>query len=313
MSDDGSSAGSGGHSAFTFLGSIDPDFDNLRRETRDLAEKLNRHGVNPLAHFGPSLMDKNPFRRFDHNLHFSSVWNPITDTGIFNTAGDSCMSGLLEHILDCFQGFTDTDSGLKHLSRRSHSTRGEGIVVTDLPAVEASHLAEFINTAFDSEIDLVHTKSAHRPAGDVVGVDRSASNFNCIDMVGSGGMSCGPFQYFHSHRCICSRVPDDVTFDKGEAAVAVTSHFDFHRQRMAFGMHADRFLTGEGDTHRFFHQKGCQGCVPLNRKILLTAKASAVGHQLHTNHFLGKSQDAADALPILINTLTLGIDFDAIL
>ena len=36
MSDDGSSTRSGGH--FTFLGSIDPDFDNLRRETRDHTE-----------------------------------------------------------------------------------------------------------------------------------------------------------------------------------------------------------------------------------------------------------------------------------
>ena len=79
---------------------------------------------------------------------------------------------------------------------------------------------------------------------------------------------------------------------------------------MAFGMHADRFLTGEGHTHRF-HQKGCQGCVALNRKILLTAKASAGGHQLHTNLFLGKSQDAADLFDL--NTLTLGIDFNAIL
>ena len=255
-------------------------------------------------------MDQDALRGFDYDLYISRIWNPVSDPGVFDAAGDSSIFGLLEHAFDRFQGFADAYSGMEYLSCRGHASRGEGIVVANLPAIEPSHLTEFINTAFNCEIDLVYPESSHSTAGNVVGIYCSTAYLDRIDMVGPSCMSGCPFQYLHAHRCIGSRIANDVAFHESETTHAVTAHLDIHRQRMPFWMHADRFLTSEGDTNRFFQEEGRQGGMTLNRKILFSSKASTIGHQLHAYLFLRKSKDTADAFAVFVNALALRIHLD---
>ncbi len=52
-----------------------------------------------------------------------------------------------------------------------HVAVGEGIVVTELPAIESALFAQFIDQAFQAKDGLVDAKAAHGAAGQVVGVN----------------------------------------------------------------------------------------------------------------------------------------------
>ena len=203
------------------------------------------------------------------------------------------------------------DAGAQDLAGGGHAPFAQGVVVAELPAVEAAFFAEHVDAAFHGEGHLVDAEAAHGAAGQVVGIDGLGVDVRGRDMVGAAGVAGGPFQDLGPHRSIGAGVAGDPGPQRRQLPLSVAAQGVFHHEGVALGMHADRLGPAQTHPHRLLQQQGEQGGMALDGHVLLAAEAAAVGHLDDPHFFLGQAQQRGHLAPVLVHPLPLRIEAHA--
>ena len=141
-----------------------------------------------------------------------------------------------------------------------------------LPAVEPDLGGEQVEAALDGEARLVDAEAAHRAAGRIVGVGGDRLDRERRHPVGPAGVAGGAFQHLAADRGVGAGIAKNVDLGRGQPAFGVAADRVGHGQRMALGMHADRFLAAELDPHRPAGHTRQQRGLRLDRHVLLAAE-----------------------------------------
>ena len=115
-------------------------------------------------------LDPAVFTDFDE--HPAGVFEPVTDPGVLDAAGDARFRRRLVCLAHRLEGLSDAAALVHQLAGGEAIARVENIALADVVAVEPDLFGESVEDALHGEGGLVGAESAHGAARWVVGVDR---------------------------------------------------------------------------------------------------------------------------------------------
>ena len=121
-------------------------------------------------------------------------------------------------------------------------------------------------------------------------------------------MSGRPLQDLHSHRRVRTRIADHPGPEAGQHPFGVAARPVGHPDRMALGVHQERFLARQRALHGPLQQPGCQSRVGLVGHVLLAAEGPTIGHQLDGYPVSVDAEHRRDLVAVVPDALPAGVD-----
>ena len=145
------------------------------------------------------------------------------------------------------QGFAQGRAFAEHLPGGDHAARGHGVVIAELPAVEAPLFAQLVDEAFHSEIRLVDPEPPERARRKVIREYRLHMHVHGGDVVGAGGMGAGTGDDRAARRGVRAGIRDDTDLGGLQDSLFVAADDVMELHAVALGVHTDGFGPGEPD------------------------------------------------------------------
>ena len=260
------------------------------------------------------MQDKPRARRlFRSRVYFkvtiARFGDAVADAGILDGAGDARPGVAAEGVAHREQGFAQGRAFAEHLPGGDHAARGHGVVIAELPAVEAPLFAQLVDEAFHSEIRLVDPEPPERARRKVIREYRLHMHVHGGDVVGAGGMGAGTGDDRAARRGVRAGIRDDTDLGGLQDSLFVAADDVMELHAVALGVHTDRFGPGEPDLDRTPKQIRGERGMGLAGEVLLAAECAAgVGQR---NRDLGRGDMEQGSYVGLVVPDTLRLDIEA--
>ena len=250
-------------------------------------------------------------RGMDFKVAVAGFGDAVADARVLDGAGDARTGMAAEGVAHGQQGFAQSRPFPEDLPGGDHAARGHGVVIAELPAVEAALFAQLVDEAFHREIGLVHPEAPERACGLVVGEDRLDVDVHRGDVVGADRVRAGAGHHRAARRGVGPGVGKDARLRRHEQPLFVAADDVMELHGMALGVHPYGLGTRQAYLDRTPQQIGPQRRVGLTGEIFLAAEGSAGIGQRHRHLGGGQAQEGGDVGLIVPDALRLHVEANA--
>ena len=218
-------------------------------------------------------------------------------------------------VLHGLEGLLEGRGAVRDLTVGQHLARLDGVLVANLPRVEARLLGKDVDEGLQGKLGLAHAKAAEGARGRVVGVVAVAADVGVLVLVGAHGVRAGALQDGSAQGGVGARVEVDLAVQADEVALLVAAQGESALHVVALGVEVERLLAREAALHRAAVLVRRERRQVLAGDVLLAAEAAAHEHGLDDDA-LGLAVPAKHVRALLarvVGALVGGHDLHAVL
>ena len=278
--DDGLARARGGAGVGGGLGGALAVADAGQRQPAGLGHVLAEDGVAALADVGGGGVDDGA-AVLHADVAAAGVGQAHAHARVLHGAGDTRAARVsVVDVLHGLEGLLEGRGAVRDLAVGQHLARLDGVLVADLPRVEARLLGKDVDEGLQGKLGLAHAKAAEGARGRVVGVVAVSADVGVLVLVGAHGVRAGALQDGAAQGGVGARVEVDLAVQTDEVALLVAAQGEGALHVVALGVEVERLLAREAALHRAAVLVRRERRQVLDGDVLLAAEAAAHEHSL---------------------------------